>query len=141
WTRAAIANLAEIVLALFCAVIERFLCCDSFCKFPCVSGKVIKHPMYPSAAWSIGIVRNQCETFGPMLGIIPVQWNCDIRAITGVLFRDRLILLKCRTSQFECHGSILRRQPLVGDSHAASRCTPSLYGCAKCTSLGFASRS
>jgi hypothetical protein len=68
-----IANLAEIVLALFCAVNERFLCGNTLCEFPLIRRKIIEHPMHPGAARSIGIVRNQCETFGFVRGIIPVQ--------------------------------------------------------------------
>src|SRR5262245_7650806 len=71
--RAAVADVAEVVLALLRAAGKLLLGRHAFGQLAPVAGEVEEHPVDPGAARRVGVVADQGEARGPLRRVRPAQ--------------------------------------------------------------------
>src|SRR5262249_38277092 len=99
----AVADLAEVVLALSGAARQGFLRRDFFVPLVQLRPDVEQDPVNPRLARSVRVVTDQGEALRSRWRISPLQGGRGILAVAGVLPGDGLSLLKSAACQFEGH--------------------------------------
>src|SRR5690242_17235169 len=103
WTRPAIADLLEIVPALFRPVRQLLFGLDRLRQISRYCRQIIQNPMHPRPSRRIWIITDQGESFCSSGDWIPSQRRGDIFAVTGVLRRNWLPFSKAGTCNLDCH--------------------------------------
>ncbi len=104
-TRAAVSDLAKVVLPLAAAAPDLIACGHPFGQSGGRRGKAVNHPMDPDAGRRVRVVADEREALRRRRDSAPGQGWRDVLSVARVLRRNRASFRERGASQFQSHGT------------------------------------
>src|SRR6516165_8785398 len=101
WSRATVAGLAEVVLALLRSARERGVALHAFVQRAGIGRQVVDYPVDPGPPRRVRIVTDESKSPGAGGRVRPAQGWRRVLAVTGMRLRYRRALLKALAGQFD----------------------------------------